>query len=188
MWGHPRSIERGPVEVSTALLTAVTMTCHPRSIERGPVEVGKQRTLERTARWSIRAQLSAAPLKSRGPAPGGRGRCAIRAQLSAAPLKLVLRPDRSLRLGLHPRSIERGPVEVRLGVECQWRVEIHPRSIERGPVEVSPPAFGAHIPAQSIRAQLSAAPLKFPASLAASPQWGCCKGRRRRGASRRGGS
>ncbi len=83
----------------------------------------------------LRAQLSAAPLKRLVGllAPGCVSR--LRAQLSAAPLKPHFSFSLFCVLFLSPRSIERGPVEAGWHGVCNSAGVWSPRSIERGPVE-----------------------------------------------------
>ena len=131
----PRSRERGPVEAPCASRTAAPADGSPRSRERGPVEAlgGNFRTsFSRT----LRAHVSAAPLKRETREETDAGSFPLRAHVSAAPLKRVA-PCPSGR--------------------CR---RSSPRSRERGPVEATPVRYTLFVRRIPLRAHVSAAPLK----------------------------
>jgi len=129
-------LSAAPLKLYSASVSVSVSVSSPRSIERGPIEAGR-------FVWRLPAYPST-----------------LRAQLSAAPLKPQSRvPDVRL-VGYSPRSIERGPIEAMLLPALHGVAHVSPRSIERGPIEASTTPSVARSTAGSLRAQLSAAPLK----------------------------
>ena len=99
-----------------------------------PAQVFVSKTLRK---HSLRAQLSAAPLKPESLPCFALAERPLRAQLSAAPLKPGFTAVTRTNFPFPPRSIERGPVEAPSARTCSLFWSGPPRSIERGPVEAS---------------------------------------------------
>ena len=134
-------------------------SAHPRSRERGPVEATTAFRFERSLNFSIRAHVSAVPLKRKVVLHDSLWLLAIRAHVSAVPLKRFVCIHGSMGRNVHPRSRERGPVEATRQVCTSIPPKRHPRSRERGPVE----AIGKRAKTSNaipIRAHVSAVPLK----------------------------
>jgi len=132
----PRSIERGPVEARLYFRVLRTLLYSPRSIERGPVEAPCVVPVARARPCSLRAQLSAAPLKPNCCSFMVCFSCTSPRSIERGPVEAVSTGTTpTTPMCASPRSIERGPVEAtsrRPGRQLDCR---SPRSIERGPVE-----------------------------------------------------
>ncbi len=169
----------------SSVVTAEPVThAHSALYQRGPIEARRPGEVDHGVS-TLRALISAAPLKPEAWTQHPGRVDALRALISAAPLKPNCRPRAALSRFHTPRSYQRGPIEAHLRAGDDANERTTPRSYQRGPIEASgswrlPRKARQHTPRSyqrgpieartrerpweirpsSLRALISAAPLK----------------------------